>query len=230
MNHKKPSIGILGAGKFGTALARLAVASGYEVFVAGSKGVDHIALTIEILVPHAQAMDKEALVKKADIIILALPLGKYETIPTDGLKGKLVIDAMNYWMEVDGLERIPASLRDSSSELVERFLPDVYLIKAFNHMGYHDIEHEAAPLESPGRKAIAFAGDYESVFDQVKQLIDDLGFDPLYIGSLKNGIILEPGSPLFGANLELNQLKEEIEAFNQSEFGKAVLETRGGSL
>ncbi len=207
--NPKPIIGVLGAGKLGTSLGRLAVEAGYPVLIAGSQEAEKIALIVEILVPNAQPRTNTEVVNEADIIVLALPLSKMKTIPTESIGNKIIIDAMNYWWEVDGEKRIPSEPNLSSTELVVKVLNSKHLVKAFNHMGYHDLEYESFSKQP---KVIAMASDNPKDKEIVGQITSDLGFVPLDLGTLKNGIVLEPGSPLFGANLELKEFLEVLES------------------
>ncbi|MGK2896408.1 MAG: NADPH-dependent F420 reductase [Candidatus Saccharimonadales bacterium] len=223
------TVGILGAGKLGIVLAQLAAKAGYRVYIAGSSNVEKIALSIEVLVPSATAATASDTVKRADIIILALPLGKYTTIPRDDLAGKLVIDAMNYWWEVDGTRNDLTDPHISSSETVQQFLTDSRVVKAFNHMGYHDLYDETKPAGVSGRKAIAVAGNGVSDVETVAKFVDSLGFDPVLAGNLADGIKLEPGGEIFGANVDATTLQRLLDHFSHIEHGKQVTQARNST-
>ena len=60
-------LGIVGAGKFGTTLARAAIAAGYDVAISGSGPADDIALTVDVLSPGAHATTTAHVVGQSDL-------------------------------------------------------------------------------------------------------------------------------------------------------------------
>ncbi|MCD2256992.1 NAD(P)-binding domain-containing protein [Lactobacillus sp. CC-MHH1034] len=215
-------VGILGAGKVGIVLAGLALAAGYEVRISGSDSVEKIALTIKTLVPGAIASENTEVVANSDVVILAIPLSRYKNIDPTLLQGKLVIDAMNYWWETDGIREEVLDPTTTSSEQVQAYFKGATIVKTFNHMGYHNLQEEARPKGDAKRKALFVTGDDHDAVDQVAAFVDSMGFDTVVHYQMADGIMTEPGSPLFGASLRHDELKHTIDHFDQTDFGKQI--------
>ena len=190
-------LGIVGAGKFGTTLARAAVEAGYDVAISGSGPAEDIALTVDVLAPGVRAATTDEVVRHADIIVLAVPTHRFREIPRDLFTGKILIDAMNYWQPVDGDDPELTTAPDGTSMIVQERFPTARVVKSLNQLGYHQLEEHRRPKKSPDRIAIGAAGDDRIAVRTVMRLLDRLGFDPVDAGPLKNGLALEPdGSPI----------------------------------
>jgi predicted dinucleotide-binding enzyme len=190
-------LGIVGAGKFGTTVARAAVAAGYDVAISGSGSADGIALTVDVLAPGARATTTAEVVRHADVIVLAVPTHRFRELPRDLFADKILIDAMNYWQPVDGDDPELTASADGTSMIVQDRFPGARVVKSLNQLGYHQLEENRRPNGAPDRIAIGAAGDDELAVRKVMRLLDRLGFDPVDAGPLQNGLALEPdGSPI----------------------------------
>ena len=143
-----PRLAVLGAGHVGPVIARLALEAGYPVAIATSGDPEDIALITELVIPGAEPRWASDAVADADIVVLAIPLHRFLDVDPGLLKGKLVVDAMNYWPASDGV--LAAFEEGASSEIVARRLAGSTVVKAFNHIGYHELEDRAPAGRFPG--------------------------------------------------------------------------------
>jgi 8-hydroxy-5-deazaflavin:NADPH oxidoreductase len=203
-------IGILGAGKLGTALAKLATAAGLETHIAGSGDPERIRMVIDVMSPDAVAARPEDVASAADVVVLAVPLSRIDTLPSSLLEGKLVIDATNYWPPTDGPLEIFQN--GPSSLVVADRLPGARIVKTLSHLGYHALETDARPAGAPDRHAIAVAGDDPVAVGVAAETVDRLGFDPVVIpGGLKAGAAFGPGTAAFGLSTNQSSLRRVLD-------------------
>jgi len=214
------TVGILGAGRVGTAVARQALRAGLDVQIAASGDPADIRLIIEVMAPGAIAVTAADAVHAADVVVLSLPLRKFDTLDPDALAGKVVVDAMNYWHETDGNIAALAAA-SSSSEMVQELLIGARLVKTLNHIGYHELESDHSPAGTPGRRALAVAGDDAAARAVAMALVERLGYDAVDAGVLADGVVLEPGTEIFTGSHDRAGLEALLAAHARHEEANA---------
>lgn len=194
-----PRIGIIGSGNIGSGLARLAVTAGLEVRMGNSRGPVSLARLVQELGPNARADSVDGVAEHADIVVLALPLTAYRTLPVEQLAGKVVVDAMNYYPRYTGtIQEIEAS-GTFSSLLVQQYLARASVVKGFNNVDFIRLVRSSNPSGSPLRSALPIAGDDGGAKSRVAEFMDIVGFDSFDVGGLLEGRRFQPETPLYVA-------------------------------
>ncbi|MFK0280918.1 NADPH-dependent F420 reductase [Streptomyces sp. NPDC090499] len=192
-------VGIIGSGKIGTDVARLATAAGLQVAVSNSRGPESLSDLVEQLGPLATAATSAGAARSADIVVLALPLSAFRDLPAEALAGKTVVDATNYYPQRDGQIAELDAGRVTSSELVQRALPEARVVKALNTVDFIRLPALARPSDAADRTALPVAGDDLDAKAAVVAFLDAIGFDAVDAGSLSDGWRFQPGTPTFVA-------------------------------
>jgi 8-hydroxy-5-deazaflavin:NADPH oxidoreductase len=149
-------------------------------------------------------------VRHADLIVLAVPTHRFRELPSDLFDGKILVDAMNYWEPVDGVDDELAGAQDGTSVIVQQRFPSARVVKSLNQLGYHELEEHRRPKGAADRIAIGAAGDDRLAVRTVMRLINRLGFDPVDAGPLENGLALEPDGSPYAVTYTADQLTELI--------------------
>ncbi len=199
-------LGIVGAGKMGTAIARAAVAGGYDVAISGSGPAERIELITEVLAPGAHAVTTADVVRHGDLVVLAVPMHRFHELPRRLFAGMILVDAMNYWQEIDGRDQELEMAPTGTSVVVQEHFPSARVVKSLNHLGYFKFDQERRPRGAPDRLAMAAAGNDPTAVAAVMGLIDRLGFDAVDAGSLAAGVALQPGGPISDIGLGADKL------------------------
>jgi predicted dinucleotide-binding enzyme len=196
-----PRIAVLGAGHTGPIIARVAIEAGYQVSIAASGDPEKIELITQVLAPGAKPRWAADAAEEADMVVMAIPLHKFATFDPSLVAGKLVVDTMNYWPAIDGVQEAFEDSRYGSSEIVAHRLAQSTIVKTLNHIGYHELDDERRPAGSPDRRALGVASDDPAAVGVVAELIERIGYDAIRLGSLSAGRVLQPGGPVFGISL-----------------------------
>ena len=207
-----PTIGFIGAGNIGSQVARLAVASGYDVVVSNSRGPETLSALVAELGPRACAGTAEAAAKAGDLVVVSVPLKNYRAVPVEPLAGKVVIDTNNYYPQRDG--HIPELDNESTTtaELLQAHLPASKVVKAFNHIYAAQLTTDGKPAGAPGRRALVIAGDDPDAKATVTRMLDQFGFDAVDAGPLKEGWRIQRDTPGYGPRRTADELRKDLAA------------------
>jgi predicted dinucleotide-binding enzyme len=189
-------IGVIGAGNLGGTLARRLHSAGHEVTVANARGPQSLAaLTAETGV-KADTVDAAA--RDSDVVVLAVPVAAVPNLPAEAFRGKIVIDADNYYPERDGDIPDVADLSLTSSRWTAAHLPGARVVKAFNTIYAQMLMDGGRRQGEEGRIALPVAADDPAAKRTVMTIVDELGFDPVDSGALDESWRQQPGTPVHG--------------------------------
>ncbi|QIS12559.1 NADPH-dependent F420 reductase [Nocardia arthritidis] len=191
-----PTLGLIGSGMIGAAVARLAVTADLDVILSNSRTPETLAdLVAELGGRATAATPSEA--AEADLVVVAIPLHAYDRLPVAALAGKTVLDTTNYYPERDWHMPELDSAELTSSALLQRRLAKSRVVKAFNTITPHQLSALARSADAPDRSALPIAGDDAQAKAAATQLLDLLGYDAVDTGTLADSWRIEPNTSAY---------------------------------
>jgi predicted dinucleotide-binding enzyme len=204
-----PKIGIIGAGHIGGTLAKLWVESGHEVLIS-SRHPEQLRTLAETLGPKAQVGTARDAARFGEVVLISVP---YKALPELGqqlqteLAGKVVLDTCNPYPERDGPMAVDVR-REGTGVASPRFLAGVRLVRAFNAIGFRDLQRLAHRSGAP--VAIPLAGDDADALKIAEQLVRDAGFEPVVVGPLSRAREFDVGTYPYTHVLTAAELRQNL--------------------
>ncbi|WP_024793358.1 NADPH-dependent F420 reductase [Tomitella biformata] len=193
-------IGIIGAGEIGSQIARAAIANGYDVVIANSRGPETLQGLIDELGPAARAATAAGAAANGEFAVVAVPLKVVNDMPAEELAGKIVLDTNNYMAWRDGHFPVIDSGEKTVHELRQAHLPLSKIVKAFNHIQAPRITTAGKPAGAPDRLALSASSDFPEAVELVTRLYDQFGFDTADNSPLTESWRSGPGQPAWVAH------------------------------
>ena len=204
------TIGLIGSGNIGSAIARQAVAQGHDVVLSNSRGPETLADLVADLGLRARAATPDEAASAGEVVVVTVPFKAYTQVPVGPLAGKVVIDTNNYYFERDGRYPEIDAGETAPSEMLAAHLPQSRVVKAFNAIRADHIVTAGTPAGTPGRRALPIAGDSPEAKAVVASLIDSFGFDVVDAGALVEGRRFDRDKPAYGAELAAEPLRDAL--------------------
>ena len=193
------TVGLIGSGRIGGTVARLAVTAGHRVLLSNSRGPDTLKDLAAELGPLARAATGREAAEGGELVVVTIPLRAVPSVPPGPLAGKVVIDTCNYYPRRDGQFPELDNGALTSSELIQRHLPSAAVVKAFNNIYYRHLLSLARPAGAADRTFLPIAGDDPGAKQAVTAFLDSIGYGAVDAGSLADSWRQQPGMPAYGA-------------------------------
>ncbi|WP_116209697.1 NADPH-dependent F420 reductase [Streptomyces olivoreticuli] len=190
-------VGIIGAGRIGTALARHFTRAGHEVKLANSRGPETLGPLVSELGATASAGTPQEAADFGDVVVLAVTWDQKENAASavSSWKGRTVLAPINPLRETpDGIQVVDTGDRHPT-EIVASLVPGSRMVKGFNT--YLSTVLAENPAVDGGRRIVLLAGDDAGAKRKVAELADSSGFQAIDTGSLaEGGPLFDTGGPL----------------------------------
>jgi 8-hydroxy-5-deazaflavin:NADPH oxidoreductase len=210
-------IGIIGAGKIGSTVAKLWTDAGHEVRLA-SRHPEELQPLVKNLGERASAGTPAEAAEFGEVVMITVPLKAIPELARDVgplLAGKVVLDTGNAYSQRDGdAARQATSHPQGSAGWAAAMFPRARWVKAFNSVNFKTLEKEAH--RSGDRIGIPLAGDDRDALETAAQLVRDAGFDPVIVGGLARGREFEPEPRVYNTGMSGQELRR---AFSMREAG-----------
>jgi predicted dinucleotide-binding enzyme len=204
-------IGIIGTGHIGGTLTRRLAALGHDVAMANSRG----PATLGELARETGAtpLTVPEVARHGEVVIVTIPEKSVPALPADLFAGVpeavAVVDTGNYYPQRDGrIDAIEAGLPESQW-VAERLSRPV--VKAFNNIRAQHLLERGRPRGAPDRIALPVAGSNPGKA-VVMRLVEALGFDAVDAGSLAESWRQQPGTPVYGTDLDAEGVRRALAA------------------
>jgi 8-hydroxy-5-deazaflavin:NADPH oxidoreductase len=193
------TLGLIGSGMIGSTVARLSVAAGHEVVLSNSRGPQTLTDLADELGPLARPATAEQAAAAGDLVVVSIPLRAYRSVPVEPLAGKTVLDTSNYYPQRDGQIAELDSGSVTSTELLQRHLPESAVVKVFNNIFFKHLLSLSRPSGAADRTFLPIAGDDPGAKSAVTAFLDSIGYGAVDAGPLAEGWRQQPGAPAYGA-------------------------------
>ena len=205
-------IGVIGSGNIGGNLGKHWAKAGHEVLFS-SRHPEELSDLVRDSDGNAKAVSiEEAFEAKADVYLLATPfkaIDRLSELYAGEYGNKIIIDATNPYPQRDG--EMAQEVRDSNrnaSEYTAMKFGTAKTAKAFNTIQAEHLKTMA--WRDTNKIAIPYAAQDEDSKNKTRQLIEDIGFDSVYIGDLTSTMKMDPDQELYGKSVSRSELESML--------------------